>query len=991
MSEPKPVHYWLCTLAATISLKPLVNTAMGRWRIGRDYQELKSELGQHHYGGRNWRGFHPHVTPCITAYGFLMCERLRSKKTPLDSKRLPYPEVSARAALAPMQRHVPQSIDPGGQSGSAHHKTAAAVQKCVGHVELRNTVELEKQFGKVPAVKPHLSIARMAALKSTDGRRLGVLEASVCAAIVALGVLDMAGWLLRVPAIVSIRLGMRPMVFNTGLCFCVVGVAFWQLHREDNISRTIRTVLATLVTLLCTAILTEFISGRSLGIDFASMHVWYDSRNIHPGRMAPITALNFIVICAAVILADRVTTKREAVTCVVLTFFVLGMGLIGLAGYALAPDVLFEWARAERMSIPTATGMILCSVALRFSWSKSPWYVAQQYFREDKKIVLLGAATLIVVTVTAGITGFVLQQNVLEDVLTSRLESARQERIAFLNAAIEQVTPGALHKHLQRLEAASIAVLIAPGPSESDERVIEAEAAANKLHGVLIAGSSAERIRTFGNVKSRPPIIAPLISDDVQLLWDDGLVLRTRMPLMHLGQRIGSLMLDYAMPSLDLAMFDVSHLGTTAELAICRLSSATIVCFPGRKHAQPFVVSPTGESGDSLPMRRALSGEFGRVITVDYLGHDVLAVYGLLAPGLGIVVKEDTFELYAPIRSALRLGIPLLSVIAFLGAVLLYLQFRPLAAQMLAAEARATEKEHLVRAVVGAVDEGILTIDEGGSILDVNRSACDTFGYDSSELIGKHSIMLTLEEGRIAEYGRLNCKRGHGLADLSGQRNVKLSGRKKDGSEFPLEVTITALGLAGKSLFVGAVRDVTERTEEERKLTALGLYDSLTALPNRSLFLKKLSLAPSHMRASGKAFGVIFIDVDGFKQVNDTYGHRSGDDLLIQLAQRLSAAVRDLDTVARLSGDEFTIILEGLVEPVDDATRIAEKIIVSLNKPFLLSGREVRVSASMGVALHRQGECNTAELLGRADKAMYSAKQSGKNRIAVDGGAMDKL
>ena len=108
-----PRHYWFSTLPADTPLKTLVATAQGRWRIERDYQELKSELGLHHFEGRGWRGFHHHATLCIAAYGFLMRERLEHlKKTPLNSKNLPYPKPSARAARGPMLRHVPQSIPP---------------------------------------------------------------------------------------------------------------------------------------------------------------------------------------------------------------------------------------------------------------------------------------------------------------------------------------------------------------------------------------------------------------------------------------------------------------------------------------------------------------------------------------------------------------------------------------------------------------------------------------------------------------------------------------------------------------------------------------------------------------------------------------------------------------------------------------------------------------------------------------------------------------
>jgi diguanylate cyclase (GGDEF)-like protein len=220
-----------------------------------------------------------------------------------------------------------------------------------------------------------------------------------------------------------------------------------------------------------------------------------------------------------------------------------------------------------------------------------------------------------------------------------------------------------------------------------------------------------------------------------------------------------------------------------------------------------------------------------------------------------------------------------------------------------------------------------------------------------------------------------------GFAVLAGQRNVKLSGRRKDGSEFPLEITITASSFAGRRSFVGVVRDITERMEAERKLTALGQYDSLTALPNRSLFLARLSSIAARMDRTPTAIALMFIDVDGFKEINDSFGHRGGDDLLIQFAQRLSASVRDSDLVARLAGDEFTIILEGLAEPVGDSRRVADKIIASLEKPFLLSGREVRVTASLGLVVQQGGGFDTADLLARADAAMYAAKHAGKNRV----------
>jgi diguanylate cyclase (GGDEF)-like protein/PAS domain S-box-containing protein len=300
---------------------------------------------------------------------------------------------------------------------------------------------------------------------------------------------------------------------------------------------------------------------------------------------------------------------------------------------------------------------------------------------------------------------------------------------------------------------------------------------------------------------------------------------------------------------------------------------------------------------------------------------------------------------------------------------------------MLASEARANEGELQMRTVIETVADGILTFDADCLIEDVNPAICEIFGYEAWEMIGNRTTMLMPDKSHSATFGRLHEDLKRGLGLLAGQRNVKLSGQRKDRSEFPLELTISSF--SGRRSFVGVVRDITDRTEAERKLTALGQYDSLTALPNRSLFLDRLKSAAARMDRSGAAIALMFIDVDGFKEINDTFGHRGGDDLLIQFAQRLSGAIRDSDTVARLGGDEFTIILEGLSEPRGESHRVADKILASLRRPFSLSGNEVPVTASLGLVIQEKGGFDTADLLARADAAMYAAKHAGKNRVVA--------
>jgi diguanylate cyclase (GGDEF)-like protein/PAS domain S-box-containing protein len=807
----------------------------------------------------------------------------------------------------------------------------------------------------------------------------------VCAAIMVLGATGAGGWILKSKMMVSFAPGMVPMVFDTGLCFLSAGIALWLTHRPGAKARWARGLLAVFLIVLCGTVLAELLTDTPLYVDFESLHGWYDYGNKRPGRMAPNTAVGFILIGAGILLADRVTTKNRGIGAVVLTFCVLAVGLTGLLGYALTPDLLFEWTRSARMAVHTSAGMILCSVALRLMWSKSRWYTSHEFFREDVKIRLLALATLVVMTITAAMSGFVLQQNALQILLASKLQSILQDRSALLAAAVQQGIQTPTADRLARLTDAASAALLDAGSSIHAASTINAEMLAAGLRGVALENTAGAVVERFGDAGAAPRLTAPLTAAGrTELVWDGGLILRARLPLLRDGKRIGALVMDQSAASLNKALFDTGSLGRTAEIAACVQRGAELSCFPGSRHTIPFTVRIAGGNASPLPMQLALAGQTGAVVAVDYRGQNVIAAIGLLAPGLGIVVKQDAVELYGVVRETLRFGIPLLAAIALLGAILLYLQLKPLTAKMLAAEARASEREAQMRTVIESVAEGILTFDAHGMIRDVNPAACEIFGYEARELVGQSTNILMPDEAHDATFGRLPQETPRGLGVLAGQRNVKLSGQRRDGSEFPLEMTINASTSSGKRSYVAIARDITERMEAERKLTVLGQYDSLTGLPNRSLFMDRLKSAAARMERYGAAFALMFLDVDGFKEINDTFGHRAGDDLLIQFAQRLIATVRDCDTVARLAGDEFTIILEGLSEPDSDSRRVADKIVASLAGPFVLSGCEVHVTASLGLVVQRNGGFDTAELLARADAAMYAAKRAGKNRVIAE-------
>jgi diguanylate cyclase (GGDEF)-like protein/PAS domain S-box-containing protein len=183
-------------------------------------------------------------------------------------------------------------------------------------------------------------------------------------------------------------------------------------------------------------------------------------------------------------------------------------------------------------------------------------------------------------------------------------------------------------------------------------------------------------------------------------------------------------------------------------------------------------------------------------------------------------------------------------------------------------------------------------------------------------------------------------------------------------------------------IFAARAAAEIERQRAEERVAHQALHDALTGLPNRALFIDRVHGASARCERRGESMGVLFIDLDRFKWVNDSYGHAAGDELIAQAAQRLLASARNEDTVARLGGDEFTMLLDR-IDTAMDATKVADRVLESLRRPFFVHGREVRLSASVGVALGMAGEPRSADLLRDADSAMYRAKAKGKNRYEI--------
>jgi len=251
-------------------------------------------------------------------------------------------------------------------------------------------------------------------------------------------------------------------------------------------------------------------------------------------------------------------------------------------------------------------------------------------------------------------------------------------------------------------------------------------------------------------------------------------------------------------------------------------------------------------------------------------------------------------------------------------------------------------------------------------------------GYSNEEIIGHNCRFI---QGQDTDpHAREQMRAAFAAGDPI---DLVVLNYKKDGTPFWNALNIGPLHHEAGHVthFIGVQTDVTERVRTQRQLEAQVLTDPLTTLPNRTHFMRELERAATDPAAQGK-FAVGFIDLDGFKGINDTLGHEAGDALLIQVGQRLKHALRSMDMVARLAGDEFVLLLPG-VESDDALSIVARRALDVFQSTFALQGGPVVMGASLGFVRHAPEETYTA-LLARADQSMYHAKRGGKNNVFID-------
>ena len=277
-----------------------------------------------------------------------------------------------------------------------------------------------------------------------------------------------------------------------------------------------------------------------------------------------------------------------------------------------------------------------------------------------------------------------------------------------------------------------------------------------------------------------------------------------------------------------------------------------------------------------------------------------------------------------------------------------------------------------------SVGIGIISIDSNSSIQLANREAHRIFSCESENLVHSN-IKKLIEPSHHQQFD--DCM---GLTERrknnSYKNHFEFTGIRNDNDTFPVEFTFSYSALTENCTFTLIARDITEFKMAEEELKNQAYYDQLTQIPNRTLFEDRAETALNQAKRDNDGLAIIYIDLDGFKEINDTMGHGAGDVLLKALSQRFMKSARKADTVSRIGGDEFTILMPRITQ-IEDAAILAERILNSNKEPISYKDELIHPKTSIGISIYPQDGNTFETLLQNADKAMYRAKKSGKNKF----------
>ena len=807
------------------------------------------------------------------------------------------------------------------------------------------------------------------------------LSPKACASFaLVLGLTTLAGWALHMPALVRLQPGWTPMVVNTGIGFVLGGLGLLAGQGDGRRSSIISAALGFLVALLAVEELVVILFDLSPALSLPALHGPLQPDYPRPGRMAPNTALGFLLFGSGLIALARAPAKWAIGWARAAAVAVATIGLFGALGYALQLEYLYEWSGVVRMAAQTGLGMIALGIGLGSDVRIQHAAVITEGDQEVAAVFRTSALLLLVVASSAGIAGFAFLQDQMQRQQQDALLQITQDRIALFELAIADRSTRADVSSSNFSLVDMRAFAAHAEPARLDALRGWAEMLRSNGFTYVAVEANGQHVALSGHA-THPEIVVPIAGvSRGQLSWDHGFVLRRLFPV---GDGLGgttTLVTEQSLDALTQAIVATNRWGETAEMAVCGGDATSLHCFPLRSRPKPFTV-PRVVAGQHLPMDHALRGMTGTIVALDYRQHRVLAGYGPIGDtGLGLVVKRDLAEIYSPIRHRSQHIVLFLMLLVGGGLWVMRRRLAPLLATLENSRGQARAGLARIEAAMESNLDAFFVLecmrDDHGAIQDLrytmlNSAGEHMLGRARDEILGHGMcslIPVLRTDGLLAACIGVATT---GAPAILERRSV-LHGN--NWHHMQLVKLGDGVGLT--------VRDITSAHQAAELIRHQAQHDPLTGVVNRAGFAAILGGALAEARESGELVAIGLLDLDRFKEINDRLGHAAGDQLLVQTAARLRTCMRPDDAIARLGGDEFVLMLRNINYP-DGVEVIAKKLVAQIAQPALLDGQAVEVTISLGISVYPADGTTSDELLRAADHAMYEAKRGGRNRYAL--------
>lgn len=862
------------------------------------------------------------------------------------------------------------------------------------------------------------------AARTRDVAFLAALFSAVLSAVV------LVGWAFGIPQLTEFGFSDGIVAPSTALCFGLASIALLVDDRASRLLRALRLGAgAAIVALGFTRLLADALAafGRPLVVDLPSL--------VYSREMASNTAIAIVFLGIALVIIDRMSDERRTPLVRYLVAAIMFCASAGLITSILRLDSAYQATEIGRMSVPTACCLLVLGIGL-FNVVESFSSAKGQFSAHVHSITWTAAVVLIVVTTSTGLCSFAVEERYAERVALSSaadelwseqslLETSLVRRL-YAAARAERGTmaspwPGPMHVRGTRattLEWADGFVLRTETPTgplvqrwqigSALERRIRSIRGFNRLllceqgpatHCVPSGSASqllADAVRASGGVSSAArrlrvgdvDVVAaalPLAGTGMQIVAARDLA-NVYEPLREQYWFVYALMA--LLVAFGLAVLDLRLSALVASLVLTRARARSnearfVAAAEGSLDAFYILESVRAASGRIVDFRCTyVNGQGERLLrrtNDEIVGNtfgNVLAgsmTNGLFEQICDVVLTGNALSEEREVRAdAVAAGWVHHQIVRLDDGVAITSR------DITARKQSAASLEEAIRfrtAIVDSAPCAIISYDASGAIVSVNRTGQTSLGFAEAELVGRTDLFLTAGgvDRTSVEDDFARARAGHVC-----ERECTVV--RKDGSHFLAKLTISPLrGATGEiDGFLGIAYDITEDSRIADQMRFAATHDALTGLPNRSLLEERAAIALERAREDDSTVTIFMVDLDHFKRVNDSLGHHVGDDLLRVVAERLKASVRASDTVARMGGDEFIVMLQSPIED-EQAAHLAQKMIDAISAPILIGSFDLRVTPSIGFSAFPNDGPDLATLLRNADAAMYRAKALGRN------------